>query len=119
MDRHSLTSLTREELGTAAAASARRAARTVYGGSDHALRQTLIALLAGARLEEHRNPGEATVQVLEGRVRMTAGDEACEAGTGELVVVPDAVHALEALEDSVVLLTVAKHEQVLVEDVQR
>lgn len=45
---------------------------------------------------------------------MTAGDEACEAAEGELLVVPDAVHALEALEDSVVLLTVAKHEPVLV-----
>lgn len=114
MDRTSLTTLAREELDRARAARAQRSARTVFGGHQHVLRQTAIALLAGAALSEHRNPGEATVQMLVGRVRMTAGDEACEAAEGELLVVPDAVHALEALEDSVVLLTVAKHEPVLV-----
>ena len=115
MDKTSLTALARDELDRARTSPAQRSARTVFGGSEHLLRQTVVALLSGASLSEHRNPGEATVQVLVGRVRMTAGDDACEAGDGELLVVPDAVHALEALEDSAVLLTVAKHEQVLVE----
>jgi hypothetical protein len=35
-------------------------AQTVYGGHAKTLRQTLIALTAGQRLDEHENPGEAT-----------------------------------------------------------
>jgi quercetin dioxygenase-like cupin family protein len=68
-----------------------------------------VALAAGQALDEHENPGEATVHVLHGRVRLVAGDDRAEAGPGDLVVVPDARHRLEALADSAVLLTVAKH----------
>ena len=46
----------------------------MYGGHEHVLRQTLIALTAGQKLDEHENPGEATVHVLHGRVRLGAGD---------------------------------------------
>ena len=38
-----------------------RSAKTVYGGREHLLRQTVIALKAGEKLAEHGNPGEATV----------------------------------------------------------
>jgi quercetin dioxygenase-like cupin family protein len=73
------------------------------------LRQTLIALAAGHRLDEHDNPGEATVHVLHGRVRLSTGDVGWEGSTGDLLIVPTARHTLDALEDSAVLLTVAKH----------
>ena len=106
--RTSLTGLAREQLTRAATASSGRSAAPVHGGHDHVLRQTLIALTAGRRLEEHESPGEATLQVLSGRVRLVAGGTAEEGSTGDLLVVPDAVHSLEALEDAVVLLTVAK-----------
>jgi len=109
MEKFSLTALAREQLKLAGGASSGRSAHTVYGGHEHALRQTLIALSSGQRLDEHENPGEATVHVLQGRVRLTAGDVAWEGSAGDLLVVPDALHALEALEDSAVLLTVAKH----------
>lgn len=46
--------------------------------------------------------------MLRGRVRLTAGDDAWEGSAGELVTLPRSRHALESLEDSVVLLTVAK-----------
>jgi quercetin dioxygenase-like cupin family protein len=59
-------------------------------------------------LSEHENPGEATVYVLSGRVRLTADGQSWDGRTGDLVVVPDKRHALEALEDSAILLTVAK-----------
>ena len=48
---------------------------TVCGGHEHVLRQTLIALRAGSHLDEHASPGEATLQVLHGRVSLVAGDD--------------------------------------------
>ena len=72
------------------------------------LRQTLIALTAGAVLSEHENPGEATVQILGGRVRLVADATEWEGRDGDLLIVPQARHALHALEESAVLLTVAK-----------
>jgi quercetin dioxygenase-like cupin family protein len=47
------------------------------------------------------------VHVLHGRVRLVAGDLAWEGSPGDLIVVPAARHALEALEESAVLLTVS------------
>jgi len=48
----------------------------VYGGDDTTLRQTLVALTAATALAAHADPGEATVHVLSGRVRLSAGDVA-------------------------------------------
>lgn len=101
-----LEALGRELLGRTGTAG--RAADTVFGGSGNTLRQTVVALLAGQRLAEHANPGEATLLVLTGRVRLVAPDASCEAGAGDLIAVPQARHSLEALSDAAVLLTVAK-----------
>lgn len=43
----------------------------MYGGHERSLRQTLIALRADARLDDHESPGDATLQVLAGRVLLT------------------------------------------------
>ena len=107
MNRTSLTELRAEHLGLARTASSGRSAHTIAGGHDRTLRQTLIALLAGQRLDEHERNGEATVHVLEGRVRLVTAGSACDGSAGDLIEVPDTRHALEAVEDSVVLLTVA------------
>lgn len=108
MESTSLTTLADEQLAEARQHHSGRSAHTVYGGAVHHLRQTLVALRAGEALAEHDSPGESTLQVLRGRVRLTAGGDAWVGSAGEFVALPRARHALEALEDSVVLLTVAK-----------
>lgn len=108
MQKLSLDAQAREHLERAAATSSGRSASTVFGGHENVLRQTVIALTSGNSLSEHENPGEATVQVLLGRVRLNSGDVAWEGRAGDLIAVPEGRHALSALEDSVVLLTVAK-----------
>ena len=69
-----------------------------------------IALIAGTSLSEHENPGEATVQVLYGRVRLLAGADSWDGREGDLIVIPSARHSLDAVENAVVLLTVAKRD---------
>jgi quercetin dioxygenase-like cupin family protein len=108
VQKESLTALQRHQLEIAQNASSGRSAHTVYGGHEHVLRQTMIALRAGSNLDEHENPGEATIQVLQGRVTLVAGGERWNGSPGDLLFVPGSRHALEAVEDSVVLLTVAK-----------
>jgi quercetin dioxygenase-like cupin family protein len=109
MHKFSLDAISREQLQKANSAPSRRAAETVYGGHERALRQTVIAMADGTELAEHENPGEATVLVLSGRIRLSAGDVAWEGRQGDLLVVPDARHALRAVTDTVILLTVVKH----------
>ena len=61
----------------------------------------------GYPLDEHENPGKATVQVLRGRCPDDRRGRDVGRPLGDLLVVPDR-HTLEALEDSAVLLTVSK-----------
>jgi quercetin dioxygenase-like cupin family protein len=111
MEKFSLDAIAQEQATRAAAAPGGRSAQTVYGGHEHALRQTVLALTAGSSLDEHESPGEATVQVLRGRIRLTAGEMAREGRRGDLLAGPDVRHALHAFEDSAVLLTVSKAAQ--------
>ncbi|MEB2528331.1 cupin domain-containing protein [Kocuria rosea] len=108
MKKFSLTALARRHLGTARHVSSGRSANTVYGGHEHVLRQTVIALIEGRELNEHLNPGEATVFVLHGRIRLATEADRWEGIAGDLIVAPADLYSVEAVEDSVVLLTVAK-----------
>lgn len=103
----SLTTLVDTQLTSARESSSGRSASTVHGGHEHALRQTLIALAAGHSLADHESPGEATLQVLRGRVRLTIPAGTWEGTAGDYLVIPAERHGLTAIEDSAVLLTVA------------
>jgi len=108
MESISLTGLASEKLAEARQSHSGRAAHTIHGGHTHELRQTVLALLAGHDLSEHDSPGEATLQVLQGRVRLTAGDDVWDGEAGDYIVIPAQRHALHAVDDSVVMLTVLK-----------
>jgi quercetin dioxygenase-like cupin family protein len=85
-----------------------RAAHNLLAGREHPLSQTVIAMVAGHGLAEHDSPGEATLQVLRGRVRFTAGASSCELGAGDFLPLPRERHSVDALEDAVLLLSVVK-----------
>ncbi|WP_341952526.1 cupin domain-containing protein [Salinibacterium sp. TMP30] len=104
----SLVDLAETELARAIESENGRSAVTVQGGRDQQLRQTLMAMRAGEGLAEHSSPGEATLQVLIGRVMLRSGEQSWPGVVGDLLPIPAASHALDAVEDSVVLLTVVK-----------
>jgi quercetin dioxygenase-like cupin family protein len=108
MEKISLVAFARQQLDAARRASSGRSAHTVYGGHEHTLRQTVLALTAGSSQDDHESPGEATLHVLQGRVRVTDSTSGWDGSTGDLIVLPRTRHGLKAIDDSVVLLTVAK-----------
>jgi quercetin dioxygenase-like cupin family protein len=106
MDTTSLADMARAHIERARAADHGRSAHTLHGGHDHVLRQTLIALRAGTTLREHHSSRDATLQVLAGHIRLTAGTQTLDAVAGDLLTVPAEDHTLSAVENSAVLLTV-------------
>ena len=81
----SLTQVAEERLAAARDSSNGRASATIYGGREHDMRQTLIALASGHALGEHESSGAA----------------------GDYLVIPPTRHDLQAVSDAVVLLPVA------------
>ena len=108
MQKISLDALARQQIAAAVAAPSGRAADTAFGGHEKTLRQTVMAFRAGTQLSEHQNPGDATVFVLQGSLRLRAGENSWDGKPGDLLIVPDGLHSLEAEEDSTFLFTVAK-----------
>lgn len=102
-----LPAAAQELLGNARTSSAGRAGRTLTPGAGAPLKQTLLALAAGQRLGDHASPTAATLQVLVGAVRLTAGSDEVDLHTGDHASIPPVRHGLEALDDTVVLLSVA------------
>jgi quercetin dioxygenase-like cupin family protein len=109
MDVASIEDLAAEQLAKALSAESGRSSVTVYSRPGARLRQTLMALAAGRVMGEHKSPGDASLLCMRGRVRVRAGDVEAEIGPGDLVPVPPQRHDVEALESSVLLLTVALH----------
>jgi quercetin dioxygenase-like cupin family protein len=103
----SLDGIGREQLVHAKDESSGRSSSTVFGGHEQVLRHTVIALREGSSLTEHNSPGEATIIVLSGHVLLSAGSTSWEGHKGDLLVIPPERHSLEALKDTVVVLTTA------------
>lgn len=113
MQKISIDALARQQIAAAVAAPSGRAADTAFGGHEKALRQTVMAFRAGTQLSEHQNPGEATVFVLKGCVWLKAGGNSWQGKAGDLLIVPEGLHSLEAQEDSAVLFTVVKTDRLV------
>lgn len=97
------------DLRAKADGEAGRAAQTLFGGRDNRLRQTVIFMYAGHELAEHDSPGDAALQVLEGRVSLRWDSESVSLARGEVMHIPLRRHSLVAEEDAAVILTVALH----------
>ncbi len=106
VDTLSLSVIADEQITAARSAPSGRSAQTVYGGRGHALRQTVLALAGGHGLNEHESPGEATLLVLRGRIRLGTSAATVEGVAGDYLSIPQERHNVVALEDSVLLLTV-------------
>ena len=107
MDKLSLEAKARGLAHAASEARSGRAADTVFGGHEKRMRQTVVSLRAGAELAEHQSPGEATLLVISGRLRLRAGDTTWRGRKWDYLVIPDAPHSVEAETDTTFLLTVA------------
>lgn len=100
-----LNSMGEQLLEEANAASAGRAALTLARGND--LTVVLTAITAGTVLHEHRAPGPATVVILNGSIVFSSNTENITLEKGEAVVfTADVLHAVEANEDSVLLVSI-------------
>lgn len=74
-------------------------------GQDGPLRQTIIALRAGAELGEHNAPLAGSVYVLEGAITVVMPSGRVSINEGQLNMLAHERHSVEANEDSVILLT--------------
>lgn len=73
------------------------------------LRIVLMALKAGAKLEEHRASGPISVQALEGRIRLKLGDGSADLSQGELLMLEAGIlHDVDAVDDALFLLTIGR-----------
>ena len=106
MEAHTLMDLAGDMLSKAHGASSGRAAHNLFGGREHTLQQTLIALVGEQILHEHENPGEATLQIVTGEIELRSGDGSVTLAGGDYTVIPQARHSVHANQDSVLLLTV-------------
>jgi quercetin dioxygenase-like cupin family protein len=94
-------------------ASVRSLGADLPGASTHTILKATqlelirIVLLAGKEMREHKVPGEITVQCIEGYVEFRVPGKTLGLKPGDLVHLQgNEVHALKAIEDSSLLLTI-------------
>ncbi len=85
-----------------------RNAKTLAKHGD--IRVVLTVMKAGEELQQHHAHGTVLIQLLQGRVTTSVLEQILELSPGHLVVLdPNLPHNLQAVEDSVVLLTIGWH----------
>ena len=108
MEKFALADVGSAQLRISKDAAAGRSSATLLGGHDHALRQTVIAIVEGQVMQIHNSPIEATLLLLTGSVDIVTDDEGIELAPGDLVVLPGGPHTITARFDTTALLTVSK-----------
>lgn len=72
----------------------------------------LLAMQAGDQLHGHQVPGPITLHAIRGKVRFTTADESVELAAQTVVALDGGIpHAVEALEESICLLTIGSASQ--------
>lgn len=85
-------------------------ARTLVHTSD--LRIVLIALRAGKTIPEHDAKATASVQAISGHVRLKVAEQQVDLKSGQLLALGAGLkHDVQAVEDSVFVLTLGWHEK--------
>ncbi len=108
MEATPLPALTDHLLQEARTDSARRAARTVCGGSDHTLRQTAHRAASRApTCRSTRTPARRPSRCSSGACGCDWHSGSGELEAGDHAELPQERHAVLALQDSVILLTAA------------
>lgn len=70
---------------------------------------TVMAFDKGESISTHAAPGDAMVQILDGKAEITVGGEPHILEAGEIIVMPkDVPHSLKAIERFKMILTVVK-----------
>ncbi|MEJ7705131.1 MAG: respiratory nitrate reductase subunit gamma [Geodermatophilaceae bacterium] len=108
MNHISLDALAREQLKRAAVSGSGRSAETVVGGHEKVLRRTVIAMDEGGGAGRAREPRRGDLDRDRGPRGAGRTGRVRQGRAGDMLLVPDQRHSLRALEDSAVLLTVAK-----------
>lgn len=84
-----------------------RNAKTLYKDADEQL--VLTAMKAGTMLREHRAAGRCVIQTITGRLRLGLTGRTVDLPVGHLLVLePNLLHDVEAVEESAFLLTIAR-----------
>lgn len=85
----------------------RRQAQTLARESGTSV--VLMAVEAGDEIQEHSAKSPVSIQVMRGHVNLKAAGQAVELRSGQLAFLqPEVAHGLVAIEQSVVLLTLAE-----------
>ena len=72
-----------------------------------------INLEKGAQMKEHKAPGAIMVQVLSGKIDFSVGENSVILDTLDMITLePNVIHALTALENSIVRLSLSKNDDV-------
>ena len=81
----------------------------LFDGSNS--KEIRINLESGAIMKEHKAPGAIMVQVLSGKIDFSVGDDHVVLNALDMVTLaPNVMHALVALENSIVRLSLSKND---------